>query len=217
MLWMYLQVPLLGAVTRSQPFMIVTEYMAGGSLSDVFKSGVALSNRRAIELALDCACGMSYLHKRRPHCIIHRDLKPANLMIGGHRVSTPANAGRMITDTGVVKIADFGLSRSIKAQLYSRHALLDLDHIVATTKTTDTMWSSDGNRAAMATTYKLTGELSQGLHCMWKGTTNSSLLESHSSFHECGSSHIAALLDLKVPNRNRETCCHTIFIGKKMP
>lgn len=151
-------VPLLGAVTQSEPFMIVTEYMAGGSLNDVFKSGVRLSNRRAVELALDCACGMSYLHKRKPHCVIHRDLKPANLMIGGHRVSTPGNTDRMIRDTGVVKIADFGLSRSIRAQLYTRHSRLDLDHIVATTNVPNMRGPADESIEPIRTTYRLTGE-----------------------------------------------------------
>lgn len=136
--------------------MIVTEYMAGGSLNDVFKSGIHLSNRRAVELALDCARGMAYLHKRTPHCVIHRDLKPANLMIGGHKVSS-SGTGRMITDTGVLKIADFGLSKSIKRQLYSRHAKLDLNHIVASASLANAKWSAGGT-LQKTETYRLTGE-----------------------------------------------------------
>lgn len=40
--------------------------------------------RRAVELALDAARGLAYLHKRKPSPIVHRDLKPANLMITGN-------------------------------------------------------------------------------------------------------------------------------------
>lgn len=44
----------------------------------------AVSVRRAVELALDAARGLAYLHKRKPSPIVHRDLKPANLMISGN-------------------------------------------------------------------------------------------------------------------------------------
>ncbi|CAD7698960.1 unnamed protein product [Ostreobium quekettii] len=149
-------VQFLGAVTRSEPFMIVTEYMAGGSLNDVFKSGIYLTNQRAVELALDCSRGMSYLHMRSPHCVIHRDLKPANLMIGGHGFTSPTGAHRMITETGCVKIADFGLSRSIKTKLYTRHALIDLEAMVAS-RTVEAS-RPPPQPDALTETYILTGE-----------------------------------------------------------
>ena len=91
-----LQVQFLGAVTKQQPFMIVTEYMTGGSLLDMFKrlNAAAQSKQpgpraftiwRSVQLALDCARGLAYLHNRAPQAVIHRDLKPANLMLGGHK------------------------------------------------------------------------------------------------------------------------------------
>lgn len=63
-------VQFLGAATHSQPYMIVTEFLPGGSLTDLFKrvhSGAAAppSLRRATEMALDCARGMQYLHARK--------------------------------------------------------------------------------------------------------------------------------------------------------
>lgn len=42
--------------------MIVTEYMNGGSLEDVFREKHVLSMERAVRIALDCARGMAYLH-----------------------------------------------------------------------------------------------------------------------------------------------------------
>ena len=40
--------------------------------------------RRAVEIALDAARGLAYLHNRKPNPIIHRDLKPGNLMLSGN-------------------------------------------------------------------------------------------------------------------------------------
>ena len=63
-------VQFLGACTRKQPYMIVTEFLPGGSLADLFKrinsnQGGIPSLRRGIELALGCAKGMLYLHSRK--------------------------------------------------------------------------------------------------------------------------------------------------------
>lgn len=107
-------VQFLGAVTKQLPYMIVTEYMPGGSLSDVFKGTEFPSLWRAITLALDCAKGLAYLHNRSPHAVIHRDLKPANLMLGGLQGYNAFHKKLLIHEVGVLKIADFGLSKSLK-------------------------------------------------------------------------------------------------------
>ena len=70
-----------------------------------------------IELAIDCATGMAYLHCsaiRKP-ATLHRDLKPANLMIFG---SSSAHLNKKRSDdllfsTGTLKITDFGLSKTL--------------------------------------------------------------------------------------------------------
>ena len=95
-------VQFLGACTTARPYSIVTEYLTGGSLADIFsnirRTMVPLSFKVATSYALDTARGMAYLHGRRPNSIVHRDLKPANLLLD------PA---------GHVKITDFGLSKTI--------------------------------------------------------------------------------------------------------
>jgi serine/threonine protein kinase len=54
--------------------------------------------------------------------IVHRDLKPGNLMISGSQyVPRP----RLVSDVGVVKLADFGLSKSLPKA--DKHAGYDLD------------------------------------------------------------------------------------------
>jgi serine/threonine protein kinase len=116
-------VQFLGAVTKTHPLMIVAEFLPCGSLADVFRAAARErpTMRRAVSLALGCARGMAYLHNHQPLSIIHRDLKPANLMIsGGGDVETPAQRRVLVHELGSVKIADFGLSKSLKLSAGAR-------------------------------------------------------------------------------------------------
>lgn len=99
----------LGACTKQKPYIVITELMAC-SLADAFQRTLyALSPRRKVEIALDFARGLAYLHSRRQP-IVHRDLKPANLMISGN---LHADVEQLYLDSGVIKVADFGLSKSL--------------------------------------------------------------------------------------------------------
>lgn len=103
-------VQFLGACTRSEPYVLVTELMAGGSLADAFLLPQAFTQRRALEIALDAARGLAYLHHSRHPALIHRDLKPGNLMLAGSLWQTRE---QLAFDSGVCKIADFGLSKTL--------------------------------------------------------------------------------------------------------
>ncbi|PKA63867.1 Serine/threonine-protein kinase HT1 [Apostasia shenzhenica] len=78
---------------------VVVEYLPGGAL----KSYLIKNRRRkltfniVIQLALDLARGLSYLHSKK---IVHRDVKTENMLLD---------------KTRVIKIADFGVAR-IEAQ-----------------------------------------------------------------------------------------------------
>ncbi|ONM38102.1 MAP kinase kinase kinase47 [Zea mays] len=92
-------VQFLGAVTQSNPMMIVMEFMRKGDLRTHLSKKGALPPSYAVKLALDIARGMNYLHEHKPQAIIHRDLEPSNILRD---------------DTGHLKVADFDLCKMLK-------------------------------------------------------------------------------------------------------
>ena len=84
------------------------EFMHKGSLDHMFRKmfnaetgAPNITLAQTVEMALDVARGMAYLHGRKPLPVIHRDLKPGNLML---------------TRAGRVKIGDFGLSKTMSVR-----------------------------------------------------------------------------------------------------
>eukprot|EP00200_Dunaliella_tertiolecta_P005622 CAMPEP_0202350340 /NCGR_PEP_ID=MMETSP1126-20121109/7453_1 /ASSEMBLY_ACC=CAM_ASM_000457 /TAXON_ID=3047 /ORGANISM="Dunaliella tertiolecta, Strain CCMP1320" /LENGTH=516 /DNA_ID=CAMNT_0048942295 /DNA_START=80 /DNA_END=1630 /DNA_ORIENTATION=+ len=127
----------LGACTKQRPYVVLTELMAC-SLADAFHwTMITMNRRRQVEVALDFARGMAYLHSRRQP-IAHRDLKPANLMFSGN---LHADVEQLILDSGVVKVCDFGLSKTLMAN----------DKLKPLQRT-------DTSAEQFTDTYKLTGE-----------------------------------------------------------
>jgi serine/threonine protein kinase len=72
-----------------------------------------------VEIALEFARGMAYMHSRKP-VLIHRDLKPANVMIGGSSFML-ADTNLLLNSAGTVKVADFGLSKSLPKLTAAAH------------------------------------------------------------------------------------------------
>lgn len=82
----------LGAVTRTSPPTIVTEYLPRGDLHTLMIKG-QLPPKQAQSFALDIARGINYLHEHKD-CIIHGNLRPKNLLQN---------------EAGQLKVSNFGL------------------------------------------------------------------------------------------------------------
>lgn len=74
---------------------IVMEYVEGVTLRDIVHTEGPMEPRRAIEVIADACQALNFSHQ---HGIIHRDVKPANIMI---------------SNTGAVKVMDFGIARAL--------------------------------------------------------------------------------------------------------
>ncbi len=79
---------------EDEPFLVL-EYLAGGSLRQIFDTGVLLTPEQAAQIGIEAAAGLDYAHRRG---LVHRDIKPANLLFDGD---------------GRLRIADFGLARAL--------------------------------------------------------------------------------------------------------
>ena len=74
---------------------IVMEFVNGRTLKEVLGVEGRLMPRRALEITADICAALEFSHR---HSIIHRDIKPGNVML---------------TQTGVVKVMDFGIARAL--------------------------------------------------------------------------------------------------------
>ncbi|KAH7307086.1 hypothetical protein KP509_22G044900 [Ceratopteris richardii] len=95
-------VQLLGYCTERE-LILVYEYMVNGSLFDSLHGrgkSISLWQDR-LQIAVDVARGLEYLHKHCSPPIIHRDVKSNNILLDEHMVA---------------KISDFGISKSMEAE-----------------------------------------------------------------------------------------------------
>jgi eukaryotic-like serine/threonine-protein kinase len=83
-----------GASGESLPY-IVMEFVNGRTLKEVLTAEGPLLPRRALEISADVCAALEFSHR---HGIIHRDIKPGNVML---------------TQTGQVKVMDFGIARAL--------------------------------------------------------------------------------------------------------
>ena len=83
---------------EGQPYLAM-EFLQGQDLLARMASPHRMSLRRRVEIATEICEGLEFAHA---HGVIHRDIKPANIFI---------------TDSGGVKILDFGLARLVTSEL----------------------------------------------------------------------------------------------------
>jgi serine/threonine-protein kinase len=83
-----------GSAGETLPY-IVMEFVNGRTLKEVLAAEGRLMPRRALEITADMCAALEFSHR---HGIIHRDIKPGNVML---------------TQTGQVKVMDFGIARAL--------------------------------------------------------------------------------------------------------
>lgn len=87
--------------SRPHPF-IAMEHVAGGTLRDLLRRRGPLPEADALRIASEVADALAYAHGRD---VIHRDIKPHNILLTGD---------------GHVKVADFGIARTLDATNLTR-------------------------------------------------------------------------------------------------
>ncbi|MEW6735421.1 MAG: serine/threonine-protein kinase [Acidobacteriota bacterium] len=88
--------------TTQEYLFIVMEYLDGPSLKKVLKEQGTISIERAINITCGICEAVAAAHKNGQ---LHRDLKPANVVV------LPPGTEQNPSDTEIVKVVDFGLSR----------------------------------------------------------------------------------------------------------
>ncbi|KAJ8559919.1 hypothetical protein K7X08_003977 [Anisodus acutangulus] len=91
-------VRLLGFVEKGNERLIITEYVPNGTLREHLDGGRGniLDFNQRLEIAIDIAHGLTYLHLYAEKQIIHRDVKSSNILL---------------TESMRAKVADFGFAR----------------------------------------------------------------------------------------------------------
>ena len=74
---------------------IVMELIEGRTLNDIIEDEAPMDYKKVIDISKQVASALRVAHKNK---IIHRDVKPHNIMI---------------TNDGIVKLADFGIARAV--------------------------------------------------------------------------------------------------------
>lgn len=83
---------------------LIMDFIAGGSVANLLERETKLSARDAVWLIIQVVRGL------RQAGVVHRDLKPENLLLEGTKVDAE-DIGRKEWKGGVIKVADFGLSK----------------------------------------------------------------------------------------------------------
>lgn len=102
-----------GSYLKRDRLWIVMEYCSGGSLQDIYQMTGPLTELQIAFVCRETLKGLDYLHRRGK---IHRDVKGANILL---------------THSGDIKLADFGVAAQITATLGKRNSFIGTPYWMA--------------------------------------------------------------------------------------
>ncbi|XP_074095517.1 MAP4K3-like protein hppy isoform X2 [Cotesia typhae] len=102
-----------GSYLRRDKLWICMEYCSGGSLQDIYHITGPLSEIQIAYMCRETLLGLAYLHGMGK---MHRDIKGANILL---------------TESGDVKLADFGVSAQITATINKRKSFIGTPYWMA--------------------------------------------------------------------------------------
>ncbi|KAL1516557.1 hypothetical protein ABEB36_000461 [Hypothenemus hampei] len=102
-----------GSYLRRDKLWICMEYCGGGSLQDIYHITGPLAEHQIAYMCRETLLGLSYLHGMGK---MHRDIKGANILL---------------TESGDVKLADFGVSAQITATINKRKSFIGTPYWMA--------------------------------------------------------------------------------------
>ncbi len=114
---------------------LVMELLRGNSVRVLSQQGVPLS--RAVWIIAEAAKGLGYAHRQG---LVHRDVKPANILV---------------TDTGIVKVVDFGIAKLTEGTDRAGEDLTQAGAILGTAKYLSPEQVEGGDIDARADVYSL--------------------------------------------------------------
>ncbi|XP_059624723.1 leucine-rich repeat receptor-like serine/threonine-protein kinase At2g14510 [Cornus florida] len=95
-------VALLGYCENKKECFLIYELCPNGNLSEwLFGKKNVLSWIQRLEIAIDSATGLWFLHTFPERCIVHRDIKPTNILLG-------TNFEAKLSDFGLSKVIELG-------------------------------------------------------------------------------------------------------------
>ena len=86
-------VNIFNLIEQDNNVFIVMEYIKGGTLEGHLMQKGVLSQDESLKISLQVLSALQFMHSKG---VVHRDIKPSNIMF---------------TDTGVVKVTDFGIAK----------------------------------------------------------------------------------------------------------
>lgn len=92
-------VKLLGCIENKNERIVITEYVSNGTLREHLdgQHGIILDFSQRLEISIDVAHALTYLHTYAEKKIIHRDVKSSNILL---------------TDNFKAKVTDFGFAKT---------------------------------------------------------------------------------------------------------